>query len=272
MRGRFPSLAKVTLRFMEIVCAAVTSALVAYVLGHAPPSAMPGPATVPAVVQLAPADEEMIRTVHVNQAALLDQLRSGDAAKPQLPAQATPKDPPTRATTGGQTGTPPAKPGKSASVTTTEDGSRRDRKVERARPGEAKAPPEVRAETPRVETRVAPRLEELQTRPVLDNPGVVGVRNSGQREAVVVPPAAKAPVIPPVPYPPAPYMPPPPAESASAPAPFGPYPPPESAPAPTSPPTNVTSGTLPWRERLAVPEPDAVRPPVSVGEHPQNAM
>jgi hypothetical protein len=73
MWGTFPSLRKVIIRVLEIAGAGLTSALVAYVLGRAEP---PPPTPAPAVVHLAPADEEMIRTVRSDQAALLDQLRN----------------------------------------------------------------------------------------------------------------------------------------------------------------------------------------------------
>jgi hypothetical protein len=47
----------------------LTSALVAYLLGRTEP---PPPAPPPGVVHLAPADEELIRSVRSDQAALLD--------------------------------------------------------------------------------------------------------------------------------------------------------------------------------------------------------
>jgi hypothetical protein len=92
MWGRFP-LTKVAIRVLEIAGAGLTSAVVAYLLGRTEPAP---PVPPPVVVHLAPSDQEMIRTVHGDQTALLEQLRSeADARKKiqgtsQVASQATP--------------------------------------------------------------------------------------------------------------------------------------------------------------------------------------
>jgi hypothetical protein len=72
MSGKFP-ISRLLIRILEIAGAGLTSALVAYLLGR---TDTPPPVSPPAVVHLAPADEDMIRTVRNDQAALLDQLRN----------------------------------------------------------------------------------------------------------------------------------------------------------------------------------------------------
>jgi hypothetical protein len=101
MWGRFP-LTRVAIRVLEIAGAGLTSALVAYLLGRTEPTP---PAPPPAVVHLAPSDEEMIRTVRSDQVALLDQLRNeADARKKiQGASQPTPQD---AAQVAPQQGTP----------------------------------------------------------------------------------------------------------------------------------------------------------------------
>jgi hypothetical protein len=90
MSGSYPSFKKITIRVLEIAGAGLTSALVAFALGRT--ETPPPPPQGPAIVHLAPSDEEMIRSVRTDQAALLDQLRNADARKapPSVAAQAAP--------------------------------------------------------------------------------------------------------------------------------------------------------------------------------------
>jgi len=87
MPARFPRLRKLVTKALEIAGAACASALTAVVLGNMrePPRE---PAT-PAVVRLAPADEQMIRYVRDESLALVEQLRgASDARSPAAPAAA----------------------------------------------------------------------------------------------------------------------------------------------------------------------------------------
>jgi hypothetical protein len=243
MWGRFP-LTRVVIRVLEIAGAGLTSALVAYLLGRTetPPSAPP-----PGVVQLAPADEEMMRSVRSDQAALLDQLRNDADArkKPQIayqaiPPQATPQMVATNVAVSATDlviASAPAKPEKSVQAST-----RRDEKPERVRVVDAK----LRL---KAEPRIAPRAEEVpQTRPLA---GVVvdgAARNVGQRDVAVAVAAAPAPT--PV---------------ASAPG-------PDSDAGLSSALRGITARLLPSRDRLPVPDQGAVRPPMPVGELQQGAM
>src|SRR5438445_3408713 len=76
MLSGLPSLSRIVIKALEIAGAGLTSALVAYLIGRIGVPAVPTTPTPPAVVQLAPADEEMMRSVRSDQAALLDQLRN----------------------------------------------------------------------------------------------------------------------------------------------------------------------------------------------------
>jgi hypothetical protein len=263
---------------LEIAGAGLTSALVAYLLGRTEPTP---PAPPPAVVHLAPSDEEMIRTVRSDQAALLDQLRNdadsrkktqiAPEATPQVAFQAAPQVMPQQVTPQqaaqqavlttevavsasdlAVASAPVAKPDKSVQAST-----RRDQKPERVRVVETKPDAKVDTRTeakvdtkPRlkVEPRVAPRAEELaQGRPM---PSVVVdavARNAGQRDVV----AAPVPVAPP--------------PAASAPA-------PESETGLGSTLKGITAWILPSRDRVPVPDQGAVRPPKPVGEFQQNSM
>jgi len=287
MWGRFP-LTRVAIRVIEIAGAGLTSALVAYLIGRIEPAQ---PAPPPAVVHLAPADEEMIRTVRSDQAALLDQLRNAEARKTQ--ATTSPATPPAASEAASQASptaelqataqmtpqataqvAPPAagvevavsatdlaiasapvpKPDKSAQAP-----MRRDQKSERVRLVDAKADVNKadvnRADAkprPKVEPRVAPRAEELtQARPM---PGVVVdavARNAAQRDVVAAPTAAPAPAAPP--------------PVASA-------PPPESDGVLSSTLRGITAWILPSRDRVPMPDQNATRPPKAVGEFQQSSM
>ena len=90
MLARFPRLSRLATKILEIAGAACASTFAAVMLGnsHEPPRP---PA--PAVVQLAPADEQMIRHVHEESVALAEQLRGVSDARnavPATPAAATP--------------------------------------------------------------------------------------------------------------------------------------------------------------------------------------
>ena len=244
MWGRFP-LTRVVIRVLEIAGAGLTSALVAYLLGR---TDTPPPAPPLGVVQLAPTDEEMIRSVRSDQAALLDQLRNDADArkKPQIAYQAIPPQATAQmvATNVAVSATDlviasaPAKSEKSVQAST-----RRDEKPERVRVVDAK----LRL---KAEPRIAPRAEEVpQTRPLA---GVVvdgAARNVGQRDVAAAAAAAPAPVAPP--------------PVASA---------PDSDTGLSSALRGITARLLPSRDRLPVPDQGAVRPPMPVGELQQGAM
>jgi hypothetical protein len=237
MWGRFP-LTRVVIRVLEIAGAGLTSALVAYLLGR---TDTPPPAPPLGVVQLAPTDEEMIRSVRSDQAALLDQLRNDADArkKPQIayqaiPPQATPQMVATNVAVSATDlviASAPAKSEKSVQAST-----RRDEKPERVRVVDAK----LRL---KAEPRIAPRAEEVpQTRPLA---GVVvdgAARNVGQRDVAAAPP---------------------PTPVASA---------PDSDAGLSSALRGITARLLPSRDRLPVPDQGAVRPPMPVGELQQGAM
>jgi len=239
MWGRFP-LTRVVIRVLEIAGAGLTSALVAYLLGR---TDTPPPAPPLGVVQLAPTDEEMIRSVRSDQAALLDQLRNDADArkKPQIayqaiPPQATPQMVATNVAVSATDlviASAPAKSEKSVQAST-----RRDEKPERVRVVDAK----LRL---KAEPRIAPRAEEVpQTRPLA---GVVvdgAARNVGQRDVAVAAAPAPTPV-------------------ASA---------PDSDAGLSSALRGITARLLPSRDRLPVPDQGAVRPPMPVGELQQGAM
>jgi len=250
MGARFPWLTKVVIRVLEIAGAGLTSALVAYLLGRTDAPTPPPPPPVPAVVHLAPADEEMIRSVRNDQAALLDQLRNetqkaqvdqprSEAQKTQadglrneaekalaaLEAHATDKPPATdkAPAADNQTANAAAKPTKPAQGNA-QTVARRDPKPERARPAEAK---------PRVEAKVEPHaVEQRVERPANSNASA----------------------------------------AAAAPAPVA------QAPAGNEPGLltqtfkKVTAWLLPSRDRMPVPDASAARPPMPVHEFQSNAM
>ena len=82
MLGRFPHLSKVMIKILEIGGAGCASAIAASLLGSAHEPAHPPAVMPPAVVQLAPADEQMIKRVRDESAALVEKLRTAtDAAQ-----------------------------------------------------------------------------------------------------------------------------------------------------------------------------------------------
>jgi hypothetical protein len=246
MGVRFPWLTKAVIRVLEIAGAGLTSALVAYLLGRTDAPAPPPPPQVPAVVHLAPADEEMIRSVRNDQAALLDQLRNetqkAQADQPRSDAQKAQADqlrneaqkalaaleaPPADNQTSNAAAKP-AKPAQGPAQSNAPTVVRREAKPERARPVESK---------PRVEAKVEPRAEELlPTRPANNN--------------TFVPAAAPAPV---------------------AQAPVAPTQPADNEPGLfTATFKNLTAWLLPSRNRTPVPDASAARPPMPVFQ--PNAM
>jgi type IV secretory pathway VirJ component len=78
MIGRFPHLSTFTKKLLEVIGAGLASAVVAGLLGQTDKPAAP----LSPVVYLSPADAQMIRLMHNDQAALLERLRS----QPEMPA------------------------------------------------------------------------------------------------------------------------------------------------------------------------------------------
>ena len=135
MLGRFPHLSKVMIKILEIGGAGCASAVAASLLGSAlepahPPAAMP-----PAVVQLAPADKQMIKRVRDESAALVEKLRTATDAHSAAPASATAASLAPAATAAS------AKPTKTVSATA----PRREQKPVRA---QAEAKPEAKQRAP----------------------------------------------------------------------------------------------------------------------------
>src|SRR5919201_6701251 len=79
MLQRFPYLLRTGKKLLEIAGAGCASALVAFLLGnsHEQPTSVAAATNAPAVVRLAPADEEMIRAVRQESASLVAHLRTG---------------------------------------------------------------------------------------------------------------------------------------------------------------------------------------------------
>ena len=99
MLARFPRLSKLAIKILEITGAACASTFAAVLLGN---SREPPRPPAPPVVQLSPADAQMIRTVREESVALAEQLRSASDTRSTAPAAA--------ATVAGTT----AKPAKAA--------------------------------------------------------------------------------------------------------------------------------------------------------------
>jgi hypothetical protein len=291
MWGRFP-LTRVAIRVLEIAGAGLTSALVAYLLGRTEPTP---PAPPPAVVHLAPSDEEMIRTVRSDQVALLDQLRNeADARKkiqgasqptPQdaaqvAPQQGTPQQATSQQATSQQATSQQATPQSvlttdvavsasdlavaSAPVAKTDKSAqapmRRDQKPERVRVVETKPDAKVDTRTEaKVDTKprpkVEPRVAPRAEELAQARPMPGVVVDAVARNAAQRDVAAPAAVAAPVAPPPA----------VSAPA-------PENETGLTSTLKGITAWILPSRDRVPVPDQGAARPPRPVGEFQQNSM
>jgi hypothetical protein len=110
MLVRFPHLSKVMIKILEIGGAGCASAVAASLLGSAHEPAHPPAAMPPAVVQLAPADEQMIKRVRDESAALVEKLRTATDAHSAAPASATAASPAPAATAAS------AKPAKTVSA------------------------------------------------------------------------------------------------------------------------------------------------------------
>ena len=135
MLGRFPHLSKVMIKILEIGGAGCASAIAASLLGSAHEPAHPPAAMPPAVVQLAPADEQMIKRVRDESAALVEKLRTATDPRSTPPASATAASPGPAAIAGSP------KPVKTVSGAA----PRREQKPVRA---QAEAKPEAKQRTP----------------------------------------------------------------------------------------------------------------------------
>ena len=135
MLGRFPHLSKVMIKILEIGGAGCASAVAASLLGSAHEPAHPPAVMPPAVVRLAPADEQMIKHVRDESAALVEKLRTAAGPRSTAPASATAASPAPAATAAS------AKPAKTVSGTA----PRREQKPVRA---QAEAKPEAKQHTP----------------------------------------------------------------------------------------------------------------------------
>ncbi len=80
MLGRFPHLSKLAIKILEIGGAGCASAVAASLLSTAHEPANPPAAVPPAIVRLAPTDEQMIRHVREENAALVEKLRTATDA------------------------------------------------------------------------------------------------------------------------------------------------------------------------------------------------
>ena len=98
MLGRFPHLSKVMIKILEIGGAGCASAVASSLLGSAHEPAHPPAVMPPAVVRLAPADEQMIKRVRDESAALVEKLRTATDAHSAAPASATAASPAPAAT------------------------------------------------------------------------------------------------------------------------------------------------------------------------------
>ena len=150
MDGRFPHLSAFAKKFLEICGAGLASAVIALLIGQTDKPAAP----LATVVYLSPADEQMIRVMRDDQAALLQRLPS----QPQV--QTTPVAP--------NVGTPATEPAIAAAAPAKSApaiASRREQKPERAAVTAAKQ----RADAPPVQPAIAskpPHVITLASHPV----------------------------------------------------------------------------------------------------------
>ncbi|HEY7245711.1 MAG TPA: hypothetical protein VH678_17705 [Xanthobacteraceae bacterium] len=86
MPGRFPRLSRVAIRVLEIGGAGCASALAASLLGSGHETAKPPAPMPPAIVRLAPADEQMIQHVREESLALAEKLRTATHAHSMVAA------------------------------------------------------------------------------------------------------------------------------------------------------------------------------------------
>jgi hypothetical protein len=135
MLGRFPHLSKVMIKILEIGGAGCASAVAASLLGSAQEPAHPPAVMPPAVVRLAPADEQMIKHVRDESAALVEKLRTATDPRSAAPASATAASPAPAAIAAS------AKPAKTVSAAA----PRREQKPVRA---QAEAKPEGKQRAP----------------------------------------------------------------------------------------------------------------------------
>ena len=145
LTGRFPTLRRCLTKTIEIAGAGCASAVAAFLLGNSHEAERPPVPVPPAVVHLAPADEQMIRHVRDESAALAEQLRNTADVR--------------SSTAGTVPATAPApapaaqKPAKSASNAPANQPARREQKTTRTTTVEAKPRP---ADPPPVAAAVAP--------------------------------------------------------------------------------------------------------------------
>jgi hypothetical protein len=143
LTGRFPTLRRCLTKMIEIAGAGCASAIAAFLLGNSHEAERPPVPVPPAVVHLAPADEQMIRHVRDENAALAEQLRNSADARSN-----------TAGTAPAPASAPVAqKPAKAASNAPANLPARREQKTTRSATVEAKQRP---ADPPPVAAAVAP--------------------------------------------------------------------------------------------------------------------
>jgi hypothetical protein len=100
MLARFPRLSKLAIKILEIGGAGVASAVAASLLGTAHEPARAPESMPPAIVRLAPADEQMIRHVRDESVALVEKLRTAADAQSTVGAASGPTASPAPAAAG----------------------------------------------------------------------------------------------------------------------------------------------------------------------------